>query len=208
MDPNKSGNNQKSKSMRLLNAGCGGQRNQSEHWWNTDTLREQLKPGTPERINLDKEPRYVECNLLTQSLPFPDDSFDGVLLQHVLEHFTCHEAVDVLLNCKRVLKPGGLLVASVPDAKYFLSMYDQDTKERAFELFGEPIHDAGHEKFFTYALFRHDHKQILTSESLDCLLLMAGFKKSFLHYSKHKATSEITKQLTRRQFSVEICAIK
>ena len=66
--------------MKFLNVGCGGQRPQSEEWYNLDNLRTQLKEGTPERINLDHEPRYVECNLLTEPIPFPVDHFDGMLL--------------------------------------------------------------------------------------------------------------------------------
>lgn len=193
--------------MRLLNVGCGGSRPQDEHWWNTDTLQAQLKPGTPERINLDREPRYVECNLLTQSLPFPDNHFDGVLLVHVLEHFTCHEAVSVLQQCKRVLREEGLLMVSVPDATYFLEVHDEDTKAKAVELFGEPIHDEGHETFFSYALFRHDHKQVLTQDSLLCLLIRAGFRTAWLQYSK-AAHMEMERLLTRRKFSIELVVVK
>ena len=200
--------------MKLLNVGCGGQR-PGAPWINLDTLRTQLAPGTPERANLDKEENYVECDLLVQSIPFHDEYFDGILLQHVLEHFTCHEAVDVLLRCRAVLKSGGVLVASVPDADYFLNVYDQDTKQRAIELFGEPIHDAGHDKFFSYALFRYDHKQVLNIGTLDCLLRRSGFKGGT---SKNDPMwwvteglaewREINKQLTRRKFSVILCAYK
>lgn len=195
--------------MRLLNVGCGGQRPQGECWWNTDNLRTQLKEGTPERINLDREPRYVECDLLTQSLPFPSDHFDGVLLQHVIEHFTCHESVDVLMKCRRVMKPGGIMLVSVPDAQYFLDVYEDDTKENALGLFGEPIHDEGHDKFFTYALFRHDHKQVLTTDSLLCLLIRAGLKSpEDRNDQTDQFILEMETQLTRRKFSLEILAVK
>lgn len=195
--------------MKLLNVGAGGQR-PGDPWINLDTLRTQLAVGTPERTNLDAEKNYIECNLLMQSIPFPTGHFDGILLQHVLEHFTCHEAVDVLLRCRAVLKPGGLLVATVPNADYFLDVFDEDTKERAVGLFGEPIHDAGHETFFSYALFRHDHKQILTDSSLKCLLLRSGFSNEKIKQPsfsfEQPASLEILKQLNRRQFSAILCA--
>jgi len=205
--------------MKLLNVGCGGQRPQDKQWWNLDNLRTQLKEGTQERINLDKEPRCVECDLAVQSIPFPDEIFDGIALIHVLEHFTCHEAVDVLIKCRRVLKPGGLLLASVPDAEYFVRTYASDTRERAVELFGEPIHDAGFDKFFDYALFRFDHKQILTVDALVCLFWRAGFNTRPIDQirsdiirggdlSRNAVYREMEKQLTRRRFSLEMCAIK
>jgi predicted SAM-dependent methyltransferase len=194
--------------MKLLNVGAGGNRPQGDHWWNTDTLRTQLAIGTPERANLDAEPRYVEWDLLNGPVPFEYESFDGILLQHVIEHFTCHEAVEVLKKCRALLKPGGVILVSVPDAEYFLQVHDQDTKERAVELFGEPIHDEGFERFFDYALFRYDHKQVLTDVSLMCLMIKAGFNFNTYPDSEPAPLTEMQKQLSRRMFSVELYAIK
>ena len=193
--------------MRILNAACGGHR-PPEPWVNLDTLKQQLKPGSPEMENLLKETNYVECDLLTQSIPFPDEYFDGLLLQHVLEHFTCHEAVQVLLSCRRVLKAGGLLVASVPDAEYFLSCYDKDTPDRAIELFGERISEPEHTSFFSYALWHLGHKQVLTASSLTCLLLRASFRKSEIFWKDPPIEEDMLKQLNRLKFSAILYAYK
>lgn len=197
--------------MRLLNLACGGQR-WGPPWINTDQLLSSvLKEGTPEFTNLIKEPNYIDMDVL-KGIRFPDDSFDGIAAIHCVEHWTCHEAAYVLSECKRVLSPGGILVVSVPDTQYFLDVYFQDTKERAVELFGEPIHDEGHEKFFTYALWRHDHKQILTYESVECLLLKAGFTESSdwkqMAIGASAVAVEIDKIMNRRKFSLEMCAVK
>src|SRR5687767_9443839 len=137
--------------MILVNLGCGGAR-YPEPWINVDTLRDQLKPGTPERTNLDAEPNYIEADL-RNPLPFADNSVDGILLQHVIEHFACHDAVKLLAECRRVLVVGGIVVVSVPDAEYFLRVLGDDTRENAVELFGEPISEPQYERFFDYALF-------------------------------------------------------
>jgi SAM-dependent methyltransferase len=50
-------------------------------------------------------------------LPFPAESFDGVLLCHVLEHLEAPEAA--LDEVRRVLKPGGILSIRVPTATGF-----------------------------------------------------------------------------------------
>lgn len=195
--------------MKLLNLGCGGQRPQSEFWWNLDTLRSQLKDGTPERINLEREERYVDCDVLSGDIPFPPATFDGILCQHVLEHMACHDAAMVLEDCRNVLKPGGVIVCSVPDADYFLSVHDQDNRENAKRLFGEPMIDSV-TTFFDYALFFYDHIQILTHSSLRCLLLKAGFQNHniWLGPKETPAITEIWKYINRLPFSAILCAYK
>ena len=91
--------------MRLLNLCCGANRPQDEFWWNLDELHDYLAPGTPERTNLDAEPRYVDHNVLDY-LPFPHNEFDGILASHCLEHWDCQQGVDVMRRCLNCLKPG------------------------------------------------------------------------------------------------------
>lgn len=209
------------KTMKLLNVGCGSNRPQDECWWNLDRLWPTLKEGTPERENLDNEPRYIEHELLADGpMPFDDASFDGCLVSHVIEHFSCHDAVSVLHDCRRILKPGGLLVVSVPDADYFLSVHDRDTPENAVELFGEPIHDKWQPDFMSYALFHREHKQVLAEESLWCLLLQACFKEVWRDFSWSKdywpvhspevreVGLTVKQQLNRLKFSVVMAAVK
>ncbi len=47
-----------------------------------------------------------------ENLPFADGSYDGVILQAVLEHVEDAEAV--LSECARVLRPGGSILIEVP----------------------------------------------------------------------------------------------
>ncbi len=51
------------------------------------------------------------------ALPFADASFDAVVSFETIEHFAAHEAF--LLEIRRVLRPGGLLVASSPDRDFY-----------------------------------------------------------------------------------------
>lgn len=65
-------------------------------------------------------------------LPFPDASFDSAILDNVLEHLT--DPAPLLAEIKRVLKPGGRLIAGVPGRKGFASDADHKTfyDEEAF----------------------------------------------------------------------------
>lgn len=50
-------------------------------------------------------------------------AFDLVRMQHVFEHFSFEEGPRVLRNCGRLLKPGGLLLITVPDLRIFADAY-------------------------------------------------------------------------------------
>jgi predicted SAM-dependent methyltransferase len=49
-------------------------------------------------------------------LPFRDGQFDFAFSEHFLEHLFMDEAFELLLDLRRVLRPGGVLRTSVPDA--------------------------------------------------------------------------------------------
>jgi len=60
---------------------------------------------------------------LTKPLPFPDKSVDMIYSSHVLEHFKFTELMQLLGECYRVLKPGGIFSASVPNARIYIEAY-------------------------------------------------------------------------------------
>jgi SAM-dependent methyltransferase len=57
---------------------------------------------------------YHNVNLEEEALPFESAHFDVVLLCEVLEHFT-QDPLCALLEIRRVLKPGGLLLLTTPN---------------------------------------------------------------------------------------------
>lgn len=60
---------------------------------------------------------------MTESLPFPDDSVTMIYTSHLLEHLTSPQIKNLLGECRRVLKPGGILSVAVPDVKIYLDAY-------------------------------------------------------------------------------------
>ncbi len=48
---------------------------------------------------------------------FEDGSADLIVLHHVLEHFGCGEAQNLLHECQRILVQGGSLLVFVPDMR-------------------------------------------------------------------------------------------
>jgi len=107
----------------------------------------------------------LDARLITDAgeLPFPDASFDHVVCVEVLEHlFAPHDAV---AEMRRVLRPGGRLVASVPNAAYW--------RLRANLLVGlwNPAGDADSIE----RPWRDPHLRFFTLASFERLLRYAGF---------------------------------
>ena len=61
-------------------------------------------------LNRDKKIDIIECNV--EKMPFKDDSFDIIIMSHVLEH--CYNTGMALAEVKRVLSQDGVLCIFVP----------------------------------------------------------------------------------------------
>jgi SAM-dependent methyltransferase len=76
--------------------------------------------------------RNVLVHDVEEPFPFEDSSFDGVVIKDLLEHVL--EPVAVVREVARVLRPGGLVFASSPDAQRWV--WDDYTHRRPYTLTG------------------------------------------------------------------------
>jgi len=83
---------------------------------------------------------FAACDFDAEPLPYPDASFDHVNSMHVLEHL--HHPLRFLLECKRVLKPGGTLHIEVPDVRLTLLPHLPfiTSAEGVFNFWDDPTH--------------------------------------------------------------------
>jgi len=95
---------------------------------------------------------------LDQPLDFPDASFDVVVAGELLEHL--RDPAPLVAEARRVLRPGGTLVASVPNA-YRL-------KRRLLFLAGRPPDD--------------DPTHLQMFSPSDVRALLGGFEEPHLHF--------------------------
>jgi SAM-dependent methyltransferase len=96
---------------RLLDVGCGSgdflQRMRSLGWEAVGVEPDPVAAARARSANLD-----VRDGLLVDAA-FDDDSFDAIVLSHVIEHV--HDPVGLLRECGRVLRPGGVLIVMTPN---------------------------------------------------------------------------------------------
>jgi predicted SAM-dependent methyltransferase len=92
--------------MKYLNLGCG-QRFHT-NWTN---------------IDFTSTGKDVIAYNLTKGIPQPENIFDVVYHSHVLEHFSKTQAKFFLQECRRVLKPGGILRIAIPNLEQIAKAY-------------------------------------------------------------------------------------
>jgi len=112
----------------MLNLGCGSHTHPA--WNNLDfsyyarlarhpsTARVLHSVGILSSVRYERllaiDPDIVAWDL-RRGIPYADDSFDTVYHSHVLEHLARPHAQRLLRECRRVLKPHGILRVVVPD---------------------------------------------------------------------------------------------
>ena len=92
--------------IKKLQLGCGG--NFLAGWLNTD-----LEPLSPTVLYLDA----------SMPFEFPDNSFDYIFSEHMIEHMPYAAGVNMLKESFRILKPGGRIRITCPDFQFLLGLY-------------------------------------------------------------------------------------
>ncbi|MBS0156917.1 MAG: methyltransferase domain-containing protein [Nitrospira sp.] len=90
----------------LVNIGCGSV-------WHPDWINLDVRPHSPSVQTWD----------VGNGLPFENGQVDVCYASHVLEHFTQEKAKRLLLECHRVLCPGGIIRLAVPDLEGIVREY-------------------------------------------------------------------------------------
>jgi predicted SAM-dependent methyltransferase len=99
---------------QLLNLGCGP--HQFPGWVNSDQY--SFKRSLRER---NFRPNWMMD--ATEKWHCPDDHWDGVFTEHVLEHVVYSQALFILRECHRTMKPGAWLRISVPSIEKYMYAY-------------------------------------------------------------------------------------
>lgn len=101
------------------------------------------KPGI---INVDAFSAAADLKAdLRRALPFPTNSVAEIRSEHVFEHFSYPDSLRKLLKeCHRILKPGGKMILSVPDAGRAFRLYNASP-----EVFEESLKSGPGGSFWT-----------------------------------------------------------
>jgi predicted SAM-dependent methyltransferase len=107
---------------------------------------------------------------LTRRLPFPDASVQAVFSEHVLEHFALATVMELLAECRRVLAPGGVLRAGVPDFGRYAESYAGDREFLEHMRPGRPTPLLA----LIEIVYSHRHRLAFDVETLERVLTEVG----------------------------------
>ena len=160
----------KTNQIAKLHLGCGN--SIVNGWLNTDI-----------RITEDRLKNGVV--FLDASLPFniPDNSFDYIFSEHMFEHLTYKGGKNMIKECYRILKPGGVIRISTPDLEFLIDLYLHPEKEinKAYIEFDAKRTKQPEDPIYAINHFHTDwgHKIVYDQKSLTNLLSQSGFKNIY-----------------------------
>lgn len=117
------------------------------------------------------------CHDISTGIPYDTGVVDLIFLSHVLEHFDYADGQKLLRECRRVLKPGGVLRIAVPDATGLFALYTTQAIGRLREISALPD-DAQPIELLNEFLYGGDHRAIYDEGALVNALRAAGFSNA------------------------------
>jgi predicted SAM-dependent methyltransferase len=157
---------------RKLHIGCGS--HILPGWLNTDYITKSKHTKSKDVFHLDA----------TKPFPFKDNEFEYIFSEHMIEHITYLDGMNMLKESFRVLKPGGILRIATPDLSFLIELFKTDKTKLQKDYIVDstnryisyvPFYD---ETFVTNNYVRAwGHKFIYSEKILRHSLENAGFKK-------------------------------
>jgi len=156
-------------------------------------------------VNLDYHwwPKLDLCWDFNRGIPLRDASIDGIFTEHCLEHITFDQCHRLLRECQRILKPGALIRIVVPDAEYYLNLYQrirsgenvefyQDAND-PFTFFSTPMTEVNR------AFRAYGHRFLYDYETMAEMLRWSGFENVRRESFMNGQISQLLVDSLRRQ---------
>jgi len=112
---------------------------------------------------------------VTKGILFEDNKVDMIFTSHFLEHIDRTQGKQFLKECYRVMKPGGVIRISVPNALQLTSEYIASDVDK-YRCINVGIENADDNAEAYYELLLANHKTIYDADSLCAILRKIGFK--------------------------------
>ena len=149
----------------------------------------QVRPGW---LNTDLVPADAAVFPMNAAVPFPfdDETFDYVSSAHMIEHIVLGDGVRMLIECFRVLKPGGRIRIATLDLGRLLTLYLPDLNDIqkkyldwTVQEFMPEIHGTHPTLALNSRYHNSGHKFIYDEQVLGNVIKNAGFENLLKYHS-------------------------
>lgn len=150
-----------------------------------DTRPIRIELGSGRRVGMED---WVSVDLvadsdlqldLSQPLPFPDDCAAIIYSSHLLEHFSYPKPlINLLAECRRILKPEGVFSVAVPNARIYLNAYSSLEKfdHKKYCLYDTGLSYKARIDYVNYmAYMAGHHRYMFDEENVVIIISEAGF---------------------------------
>jgi predicted SAM-dependent methyltransferase len=117
---------------------------------------------------------------LRYPLLIDDAVFNGIFTEHTLEHLNYTEVAQVLAECHRILKPGGVIRIIVPDLSIFVQNYASNNESWFRDWERETLKPRGRSMIsrmeaLSFVTQEYGHRSAWDFETMDRFLTRSGF---------------------------------
>lgn len=150
--------------------------------------------------NIDEYPyKGVKVYDLRQSLPYKTDSVDFIFTEHFFEHITREQGLGLLKECRRILRPKGVIRIVTPDLKHVAKLYLAG-KIDDWKGCWEPFTPA---QFMNEAMRSWGHQFVYDADELKKIVHEAGFGLCIKRQWRQSGWTELS-NLEVRPFNGEL----
>jgi len=162
----------------MLHLGAGA-------YTHTGWIGSDILPGSKQIVWLDA----------TKAFPIDSQSFDYILCEHMIEHIPWESALNMLTECHRVLRPGGVVRIATPDLSVLFDLYHKPPTPAGQNYLKWIVdhyiarEDSYKPIFVVNNAFRNwGHQFLFDEDALRAILTSAGFTdivRCRMHESQH-----------------------
>jgi predicted SAM-dependent methyltransferase len=160
-------------------------------------------------VNIDVESEKADLKHdLRKPIPCGDNTVDFIYSEHFIEHLTAREGVELLRECRRVLRPGGVVRVATPSLDYLLFRYFFFWKwRRWYKKYGYTWIKTRAEMI--NICFRDwGHQYLYNREELERRMREAGFTKMSRQRSNRSSYADLKNLETRKESRLIVEGVK
>lgn len=130
-------------------------------------------------VNMDIERPYDKKLDARKGLPYADQTVNGVYSEHFFEHLTQAEGLRFLRECRRILKPGGIVRIAMPDLDEIINRYVSENWRGDGDMFKLGYDWVSNRcEMLNIGMREWGHKHVYNEEELIRIAQMAGLEPS------------------------------